>query len=105
VAHKIRFADEAITHLKALTASERATVVDAIEKQLSHTPLAETRNRKLLRPNPIASWELRVGALRVFYDVASSAEGGRRSPSLVRVLAVGKKKRNLLRIGGEVVEL
>ena len=104
MAYRIRFADEAVTHLRALTASERATVIDAIEKQLSHEPLTETRNRKLLRPNPIASWELRIGVLRVFYDVASSAKGGR-SPSLVRVLAVGKKERNLLRIGGEVIEL
>jgi mRNA-degrading endonuclease RelE of RelBE toxin-antitoxin system len=105
VAYKIRFADEAIAHLSGLTAHERSTVVDAIEKQLSHEPLAETRNRKLLRPNPIASWELRVGALRVFYDVASRAKGGGRSRSLVRVLAVGKKEQNTLRIGGEVVEL
>jgi hypothetical protein len=105
VAYRIRFADGAIGHLKALTASERATVVDAVGKQLSHEPLTETRNRKLLRPNPIASWELRVGRLRVFYDVASSGKRGARSSSLVRVLAVGKKERNILRIGGEVVEL
>jgi mRNA-degrading endonuclease RelE of RelBE toxin-antitoxin system len=104
VAYKIRFADAAISHLQGLTASEHSTVVDAIEKQLSHEPLVEARNRKLLRPNPIASWELRVGALRVFYDVASYAKGSR-SPSLVRVLAVGKKDRNLLHIGGKVVEL
>ena len=105
MAYRIRFADGAIGHLKALTASEQATVVDAVEKQLSHEPLTETRNRKLLRPNPIASWELRVGRLRVFYDVTSSGKRGARSPSLVRILAVGKKERNVLRIGGEVVEL
>ena len=104
MAYKIRLAEKAITHLKALTASERSTVLDAIEKQLSHEPLTETRNRKLLRPNPIASWELRVGALRVFYDVAFPKAGGRPA-SLVRVLAVGKKERNVLRIGRKVVEL
>lgn len=80
--------------------------MDAILKQLSHEPLTETRNRKLLRPNPIASWELRVGALRVFYDVASTPRTpGLRSRSLVRILALGKKERNVLRIGGEVVAL
>ena len=104
VPYEIKFADAAITHLAAMTARERSTVIDAIEQQLSYEPLGETRNRKLLKPNPIASWELRVGALRVFYDVASidPKAGG---SLLVRVLAVGKKERNELRIGGEVVEL
>ena len=72
---------------------------------MGHQPLLETRNRKLLRPNPITPWELRVGPLRVFYDVVagdpeSKAEGG-----VVYVLAVGKKEGNLLRIAGEVVEI
>jgi PHD/YefM family antitoxin component YafN of YafNO toxin-antitoxin module len=83
-----------------LTARERSVVIDAIEKQLSHGPLTETRNRKLFRPNPIASWELRVGALRAFYDVASTGKAsGLRSQSLVRLLAVGKKARNVLESG------
>jgi len=70
----------------------------------SPKPLVETRNRKLLRPNPIASRELRVGALRVFYDVASTrAPAG--AASVVRILAVGKKERSVLRIGAKVVEL
>ena len=102
--YEIQFADAAISHLAAMTARERSTVIDAIELQLSYEPIAETRNRKLLRPNPIASWELRVRALRVFYDVAS-ADPVAGVPSVVRVLAVGKKERNVLRIGGEVVEL
>jgi hypothetical protein len=58
----------------------------------------------LLRPNPIATWELRVGALRVFYDVAAT-EGATGALPLVRILAVGKKERDVLRIGGKVVEL
>ena len=102
--YEIQFADTAIGHLAALTARGRSTVIDAIENQLSHEPLIETRNRKLLRPNPIASWELRVGALRVFYDVASTGPPAT-TVSVVRILAVGKKERNVLRIGGKVVEL
>jgi mRNA-degrading endonuclease RelE of RelBE toxin-antitoxin system len=104
VPYEIDFADTAIDHLKALTASERAAAIDAIEEHLSHEPLVETRNRKLLRPNPIAAWELRVGALRVFYDVAATAAATGTVP-LVRILAVGKKEREVLRIGGKVVEL
>lgn len=98
--YAIEFADTAVNHLAALTARERSLAIDTIEKQLSDEPLLETRNRKLLRPNAIASWELRVGALRVFYDVVSPG-----TPLLVRILAVGRKDRSVLRIGGKVVEL
>ena len=94
--HEIAFADTAIAHLKALTARERSRVLDAIEYQLPHEPLVETRNRKLLRPNPIATWELRVGALRVFYDVAAMGQAKDLLP-VVRILAVGKKQRHILR--------
>ena len=102
--YEIEFADTAINHLASLTARERSVAIDAIERQLSYEPLAETRNRKLLRPNPIAAWELRVGTLRVFYDVASTGAASG-APLLVRILAVGKKHRDVLRIGGKVVEL
>lgn len=104
MAYEIEFADTAINHLAALTARERSTVIEAIEKQLSHEPLVETRNRKFLRPNPIASWELRVGALRVFYDVSATGPATDVA-SVVRILAVGKKYRHVLRIGGEGVVL
>ena len=104
MAYKIEFADTAISHLAALTARERSTVIDAIEKHLSHEPLVETRNRKFLRPNPIASWELRVGSLRAFYDVVPTGLAPD-AVSIIRILAVGKKERNVLRIGGEGVEL
>lgn len=99
MAYEIAFADAVKAHLQVLTAGQRATVLDAIERQLLNEPMAETRNRKPLRPNPIAPWELRVGTLRVFYDVN---EG---SPPTVRVLAVGVKDRNVLRIGGQEIQL
>lgn len=74
-------------HLRALTIPERSAALDAIERQLLHEPLVETRHRKPLRPNPIAPWELRFGKLRVFYEVVPG------EPSLVRILAVGKSAR------------
>ena len=82
-----------------LTARQRETVLDAVERQLANEPLTETRNRKPLRPNPVAPWELRVGTLRVFYDVSEGP------PPTVRVLAVGVKDRNVVRIGGEEMQL
>ncbi len=57
-----------------------------------------TRNRKPLEQNPLAPWELRIGDFRVFYDV-------RPTDNLVVIVAVGKKVRNILRIGGEEVQL
>ena len=52
-----------------------------------------------MRPNPIAPWELRIGDLRVYYDVEDEPE------PVVCVRAVGVKDRNTVRIGGKVIEL
>jgi len=82
-----------------LTARERTTVLDAIGRQLLHEPLKETRQRKPLRPNPVAPWELRVGQLRVFYEVAGAESG------VVRILAVGRKRRNVLVVGDKEIRL
>lgn len=59
----------------------------------------ETRNRKPMRPNPIALWELRIRELRVYYDIVEQPE------PLVTILAVGVKNRNRVRIGGKEFEL
>jgi mRNA-degrading endonuclease RelE of RelBE toxin-antitoxin system len=99
VAYEIEFAKAVKTHLQVLTAKQRSTVLDAIKRQLTNEPSTETRNRKPLRPNPVAPWELRVRELRVFYDVSIEP------PALVRILAVGVKTRNVLRIGGEEITL
>jgi len=51
-----------------------------------------------MRPNPVAPWELRVGDLRVYYEVHAAE-------TVVRILAVGVKERNVVRIGKEIIEL
>lgn len=99
MAYKIVLAETVTTHLQWLSAAERKRVLDGIQRQLTGEPLLETRNRKPLRPNPIAPWELRLGTLRVFYEVVSQ------EPGTVHVLAVGKKLRNALRIGGQEIKL
>ena len=68
-----------------------------VETQLAREPLVETRNRKRLRPNPIAPWELRVRDMRVFYEVDE--------PGVVTVFAIGTKRSNRLYIEGEEIEL
>jgi len=99
VPYAVEFAQSVEGHFRALTARERSTVLSAIDRQLLHEPLKETRHRKPLRPNPIAPWELRVGGLRVFYEVAGAEN------SVVRILAVGQKRRNVLMIGGQEIRL
>ena len=74
-------------------------MLDAVDNQLTHQPTVETRNRKPMRPNPVAPWELRVGNLQVYYDVEEEPE------SLVYIRAVGIKQRNRVRIGREVIEI
>ena len=95
----IKFAANVRQHLQALTARESSTALDALERQLLHEPLVETRNRKPLRPNPIAPWELRIGNLRVFYEVVSG------DPGVVRIVAVGKKEGSIIRIAGKEIKL
>lgn len=99
MAYQIEFAKAVKTHLAVLTAGQRSTVLDAIERHLTSEPSKEARNRKSLRPNPVASWELRVGELRVFYEVSDGPPAG------VRVLAVGVKTRETLRIGRKEIRL
>jgi hypothetical protein len=95
----VEFARSVQAHLRALAAGDRAVVLGAIERQLSDQPLVETRHRKPLRPNPIAPWQLSVENLRVFYEVGPEANGP------VGILAVGRKQRSILMIGGEEVRL
>ncbi|MEO8753750.1 MAG: type II toxin-antitoxin system RelE/ParE family toxin [Casimicrobiaceae bacterium] len=99
MAYAIEIARSVVAQIEALNGAERAQVLDGMEKQLAHEPLRETRNRKPLRPNPIAPWELRLGSLRVFYDVSESGK------KIVHVLAVGKKVRNTVRIAGQEIKL
>lgn len=97
--YAIELTREADEHLAALGAPDRALVLDSLESRLGHEPNVETRNRKRLRPNPVAPWELRIGRLRVYFEIEYDPR------PLVRILAVGVKEGSRLRIGGEEVEL
>ena len=65
------------------------------EIELTH----EADRHKPLRPNPVAPWELRIGRLRVYFDVEQEPR------HVVRVQAVGIKDGSRVWIGGEEVEL
>ena len=66
--------------------------------QLTYQPMIETRQRKKLRDNPVASWELRVGKHRVFYEIDERSRK-------VTIIAVGHKEHNILFIRGKEVQL
>jgi mRNA-degrading endonuclease RelE of RelBE toxin-antitoxin system len=98
MAFTIVYSPEAVDHLRSLPKRSQALVLDEVDQQLAHQPMVLTRKRKLLRPNPIAPWELRIGDIRVFYEV-------REEPAEVIVKAVGIKRHNELWIGEEKIEL
>lgn len=69
--YEIIFAPEAANDFKRLTAHLRAEVKDAIERYLRHEPTETSRSRiKHLRGLSKPQYRLRVGEVRVFYDVA-----------------------------------
>ncbi|HMF17817.1 MAG TPA: hypothetical protein VKE98_11460 [Gemmataceae bacterium] len=52
-----------------------------------------------MRPNPLATWELRVGKIRVYYEIEEEP-----TPA-VHVRAVGTKIGNKIIIANEEVDL
>jgi mRNA-degrading endonuclease RelE of RelBE toxin-antitoxin system len=88
----IRFGEDAVAEIAGLRAAERRRVIDAIEKQLALEPAEASRRKKMLsglvppweRVRPV--WQLRVGDLRVFYDVDESSR-------MVIIRAVRRKER------------
>jgi mRNA-degrading endonuclease RelE of RelBE toxin-antitoxin system len=97
--YRIEYSPDVEHHFRVLTSYQRNAVLDAVERHVVHQPTVETRNRKPMRPNPIAPWELRIGSLRVYYDVEEKPE------LKVAVRAVGVKQRNRVRIGKEVLDI
>lgn len=96
--YRIEVTEEAKIDLSHYTAFERKLIVSEIREQLTDRPLVETKNRKSLRDNPIASWELRIGKYRVFYEVNDPAK-------MVSVVSVGHKEHNILLIRDKEVQI
>lgn len=70
---EIVLAPEAVQDLRALTANLRATVRDAIERHLRDAPTKASRSRiKRLRGLRRPQYRLRIGEVRVFYDVSGA---------------------------------
>jgi mRNA-degrading endonuclease RelE of RelBE toxin-antitoxin system len=68
--HGIIVSPQARAQFHGLSAYDRAKVRDAVDRHLLHRPTAESKSRiKRLRELRKPRYRLRVGDLRVFYDV------------------------------------
>ena len=95
---EIRYTVEAVEDLKLYRKHERQLIVDRIDEQLLQEPALETRNRKRLRPNRVAEYELRITKFRVFYDIDENNK-------VVKIEAIGHKEGSSLFIGGKEFQL
>jgi len=92
--YTIAFTASAREDLQWFRKYDQQRIVAAIESQLVYEPGIPTQQRKHLRPNQLASWELRAGHYRIFYDVNLD-------DASVSILAVGYKDGNTLYIRGK----
>lgn len=82
--YEILLAPQAVEDLKRLRARIRSEVREALESHLRHQPQKQSRSRiKRLKGITRPQYRLRVGEVRVFYDVSEGS---------VEVLAILEKK-------------
>jgi len=98
--YEIEYTEEALTDLEYFRKEARQLILDEVDVQLPYEPTVRTNNRKRLRPNQLAEWELRIGKYRVLYDTIMEDELQK-----VKISAVGYKERNLLYIRGKEFQL
>jgi mRNA-degrading endonuclease RelE of RelBE toxin-antitoxin system len=92
--YRITMTREAEALLLNLPAREQRLISDGIAARLRDQPRSSSRAIKLLRPNPLAAYELRLGDLRVLYNVdEESAE--------VVIVIIGRKAGNTLIVEGK----
>jgi len=83
--YEIEFAPQAAQDFRDLDAHVRGGVRDAIETHLRHEPMKTSKSRiKRLRGLSKPQYRLRVGDVRVFYDVSETTVG---------ILAIVEKSR------------
>ena len=93
MAFRITTTADAEAQFRALPVRDQRILEAAIMARLQDQPTIPTRAIKRLRPNPLAEFELRVGDLRVLYNVEETE---------VVLIIVGRKVGNKLVVAGEV---
>ncbi|KKJ00699.1 type II toxin-antitoxin system RelE family toxin [Prochlorothrix hollandica] len=83
--YQITYTQAALEDLQWFRKQEQATILDGIDANLQYEPTRTTRNRKPMRTNPIATWELRLGDFRVLYNVGEAV-------SIVEIQRIGEKR-------------
>jgi mRNA-degrading endonuclease RelE of RelBE toxin-antitoxin system len=91
MAFAITVSDRAVRQFELLTARVQRIIEEAIVRHLTQQPTTESKSVKRLRLNGCAEYELRIGDHRVLYNV---------EPDVVRVVALGEKRGNLLFVEG-----
>jgi mRNA-degrading endonuclease RelE of RelBE toxin-antitoxin system len=72
--YELDFADEANEDLERYRAYDRIAILTLIDKHLRHEPARESKSRiKALQGLSRPQYRLRVGDIRVFYDVREGA--------------------------------
>jgi mRNA interferase RelE/StbE len=92
--YRVTITREAKAQLLALAARERRLIGDGIGARLQDQPTIASNAVKALRPNPFASYQLRLGDYRVLYNVDEDN-------SEVTIVAIGQKQGDKLIIEGE----
>lgn len=92
MAFRISITAVAEKQMRALPVRSQRILRAAILARLRDQPAIPTRAIKRLRPSPLAQFELRVGDLRVLYNVVKDE---------VVLLIVGRKVGNTLIVEGE----
>ncbi len=96
--YRIKFTSSARADLIWFRKYDQQQIISAIEKQLLYQPDDHTQQRKRMRPNQIAEWELRSGRYRIFYDINAEDIS-------VSIVALGYKQGNVLYIRGKEYEI
>ena len=92
MAFRITITELADKQFRGLPVREQRLLDAAIQARLTEQPSKPTKSIKRLRANPLAQFELRVGDLRVLYNVSDDE---------VVLLIVGRKVGNTLIVDGE----
>ena len=80
----IKFTERAIEDLRSFPIFEQKRIVAELETQLTADAGHETNDQKRLRPLGPAEWAIRLGDVRVYYDIDDKNR-------TVKIAAVGKK--------------